>query len=52
MNYLTPEKNLSLLKTYHNGSKLLLPFGLLSYACHSKGYKKQAQYIDRLVVIS
>lgn len=52
MNYLTPEKSLNLLKTYHNGSKLLLPFGLLSYACHTKGYKKQAQYIDYFNILN
>lgn len=46
MNYLTPEKNLKFLKYYHSSSKLLLPFGLLSYSLHKKNYKKYSKYID------
>ena len=46
MNYLTPEKNLKFLKYYHNSSKLLLPFSLLSFSLHKKNYNKYTKYID------
>lgn len=46
MNYLSPEKNLTFLKYYHNSSKLLLPLGILSYSLHKKNYNSSANVID------
>ena len=52
MNFLSPEKNMKLLKMYHTSSKAIIPLGIMSYFSYKIDNKESLKLLNTFNILN